>query len=253
MMLAAGLTGKNIFVNSLRDPLMAYSRKLEWSNGSGSDLFALLNVYKVWLVKHNQREFGDGAEQKLEEKRFCERHFVEIRALQDCYLLVQELKKRLDNLGIKEMTGRELWSESERSLILKVVVAGGFYPNFFLRSKTGNMFERTAYHCLSGRDPCNTVYFSGFHQKYIRQLYVRPIKDLLIGTVVDKYKAETVKIAFNENSERVFVSFSSDKLNLEGRDWDTHCATIPGKILTEVYKAVKMKKLQMPANIKVMG
>lgn len=106
--------------------MSAYSRKLEWSNGSGSDLFAILNVYRIWSLKHNQRKFGAGPEQKKREKEFGIRHSVDIRSLHDCYLLVEELRSRLYRLNIEEPTGvdRVIWRDYERSIILKVVIAG---------------------------------------------------------------------------------------------------------------------------------
>ncbi len=47
--LAAGLTTKSIFVQGMKNPVTYYSKKLVWSDGSGSDLFAILKAYKVIL------------------------------------------------------------------------------------------------------------------------------------------------------------------------------------------------------------
>lgn len=115
-------------MHNLKDGLAAYSRKLEWSNGSGSDLFAILNVYKVWSLKHNQREFGLSDEQKRREVTFSKRHSVDTRSLRDCHLLVNELTRRLANFDIKEQVGvnRAVWKENEKSIILKVVIAGDY-------------------------------------------------------------------------------------------------------------------------------
>lgn len=117
---------KSIFANSLHEDMSAYSRKLEWSNGSGSDLFAILNVYRVWSLKHNQREFGSSPEQKQREKEFGTRHSVDVRSLRECHLLVEEIRERLQRLGIEERVGvdRVIWKDYERSVILKVVIAG---------------------------------------------------------------------------------------------------------------------------------
>lgn len=108
--------------------MSAYSRKLEWSNGSGSDLFAILNVYRIWSLKYNQREFGNSPEQKRREREFGSRHSVDIRSLRECHLLVAELRDRLLRLNIDEQTGidRVIWKDYERSVILKVVIAGTF-------------------------------------------------------------------------------------------------------------------------------
>lgn len=247
---------KSIFVNSFKEPLTAYSRKLEWSNSTGSDLFAVLNVYNVWCSKHNQRIFGDTEEQKLQETMFGHKHFIDIRSLRECNVLVNELNARLNRMGVRKMTGlnREVWNENEKTMILKIVISGAFYPNFFVRSASGGeKYGREPYHCLNGRDPCTTVYFSGFNQRYIRQLYVSSIKELLIGKVIQKSNAANVKVAFGENSERVFITFEPPAAsNTVEKDWITHRSSIPGKILTEVYKAIKMRKTQKQVTIKVL-
>lgn len=46
---AAGLTTKSIFVQGIKNVVTYYSKKLVWSDGSGSDLFAILKAYRVIL------------------------------------------------------------------------------------------------------------------------------------------------------------------------------------------------------------
>lgn len=122
----AGLSIQNVFVNSFKQNMFPYSCKLEWSNGSGSDLIALLNVYKVWSQKYNQREFSSDADRKIAEQQFGRRHAVDIRSMTEFNLLVAELTRRLNNLNIKEQVASErvIWKQHERSLVLKVIIAG---------------------------------------------------------------------------------------------------------------------------------
>lgn len=230
---------------------------MEWSNGSGSDLFAILNAYRTWTLKYNQKVFGKSKEQQKIERDFCRKHFLDVRSLHECHQLVQELKQRLEHLGIYELAGIERlrWTEQEKSIILKMVIAGAFYPNFFATSPITNpMFERDIFHVMNGRDPNNTVYFSNFRQENIRELYVDSIRNLFCDIVVKKEDINNVKVSFDSNSEKVFVTFDHcQSINNETRtDWDTQSCSIPGKTLTEVYKAVKMRKMNMPTYITVM-
>ena len=80
----------------------------------------------MWSLKFNQREFGLGDEQKEREIDFGRRHSVDTRSLRDCHLLVNELKSRLNNFDIREEVGinRAIWKETEKSIILKVIIAG---------------------------------------------------------------------------------------------------------------------------------
>lgn len=254
---AAGLTSKSIFKITFDRDLSEYSRRLEWSNGSGSDLFAILNAYKIWMLKHNQKVFGKSKEQQKAERDFCSRHYLDVRSLNECHQLVQELTKRLDKLNIRQSYGadRVRYTEQEKSIILKLVIAGAFYPNIFATSPVNNpMIERDAFHVMNGRDPNNTVFFTGFRQENIRQLYVTFIRDLFKNTVVDPKDINCVKVSFDANSEKVFVTFdtSQDICGDNRSDWDTKHCSIPGKTLTEVYKAVKMRKMNMPTRIPLM-
>lgn len=256
LLLAAGLNVKSVFSQSLHDGLGAYSRKLEWSNGTGSDLFAIYNAYKVWAFKHNQKEFGNTkAEQRQAEKLFGQKHYIEIRSLYDCHLLVQELKQRLSKLGIEEPTGvnRVHWSEQQKTIILKVVIGGAFYPNLFLRSSPDSQkYEADAFNMLNGRDPYTTVYYQGFNEQYIREMYSTSIKQLISRGIVDKADMRNVKVSFGEQSERVFVTFEEHSNGQKGEHWMTKRSKLPGKIAIEVYKAIKMRKLHVPQKIRVM-
>lgn len=234
-----------------------YSRKLEWSNGTGSDLFAMRNAYKVWETKHNRREFGSKPEQVKAEQDFCHQNGLEIRCLHECHVLIKELKGRLSRLNLVEFTGTEAirYNDQERAVILKVVLAGAFYPNYFVSNPNNNpIFEHDTFHALNSRDPRTTVFFSGFKTEHIRELYVKHIKDFFKGTVVDEYNAdECVKVSFDKGSEKVFVTFdmNQDFGDESANSWEKHIS-IPGGIAPEVYKAVKMRKLRYPAEIHIL-
>lgn len=47
IIMAAGLTVKSIFSHPYTQPLKAYSNKISWSDGSGSDLIAVHKAYTV--------------------------------------------------------------------------------------------------------------------------------------------------------------------------------------------------------------
>lgn len=142
-----------------------------------------------------------------------------------------------------------------QTYFLNCFFLGAFYPNYFTRTScdSGNL-EQNAYRELNGRDPRTTVYFSGFEEKYIRNLYASSIKELLLGHVIHQNAMSDVKVHFDKGTIKVFITFA-DKQNNDGQhqDWVTHRASIPGRIVTEVYKAVKMRKLKFPTVFKVIG
>lgn len=168
---------------------------------------------------------------------------------------MQELKLRLSKLGIEEPTGvnRVMWSEHQKTIILKVVIGGAFYPNLFLRSTPDSQkYEGDVFNVLNGRDPYTTVFYQGFNEQYIREMYTSSIKQLICNGIVDKADMRNVKVSFGEQSERVFVTFEQHNNGEKGVHWMTKRSKIPGKIAIEVYKAIKMRKLGMPRKIRVM-
>lgn len=254
---AAGLTSKSIFKMAFERNLNEYTRRLEWSNGSGSDLFSILNAYRIWTLKYNQKIFGRSKEQQKAEQDFCRKHYLDIRSINECHQLVRELTLRLDKLGIYETCGpnRVHWTDQEKSIILKVVIAGAFYPNFFSTPPIANpMVERDIFHVLNGRDPNNTVFFTGFQPKHIRELYVDSIRELFRGLVVDDDNVDSIKVSFDPNSEKVFVTFDGLQRIIDDAtpDWESKRCSLPGRTLTEVYKAVKMRKMNIHCQVYVM-
>lgn len=125
---------------------------------------------------------------------------------------------------------------------------------FMVSSGESAKFEQCIYHTTNGRDPRKTVYFTNFDPKYVRELYCGNIKELFLNGVVERADLHNVKVSFDETSSKVFVTFEQkyrgdDMID----DWDSHQITFPGRVATEVYKAVKMRYLRLHTGIKIMS
>lgn len=60
------------------------------------------------------------------------------------------------------------------------MIAGAFYPNYFVRSSLGGRVdEKDAVRALNGKDPCSTVYLSGFPSAQPGQLYSKAFAKIL--------------------------------------------------------------------------
>ncbi|XP_055923260.1 probable ATP-dependent RNA helicase spindle-E [Eupeodes corollae] len=249
IIIAAGLSVKSIFTFSdkKRGELAAYSQKLAWADASGSDLFAILKAYRVWCTMREQHNMNE----ESGEYTWADRYFINIRSMKEMHLLVMELKERLEGLGIKETTAyqRIHWLDREKTIILKIVIAGAFYPYYFLRSNLNNSeAERSTYHTIFGHDPCSTVYFNNFNTKHIGQLYSKSIKDLFKQA---RIHPKNIDVRFQPGSEKVLVTFKSDPEDEYGGE-SSNRVQVPGSVRLEVYKAIKMRHLKLPTVIKVM-
>lgn len=107
------------------------------------------------------------------------------------------------------------------------------------------------YATLGGMDPCNTVYFSGNDKRYITELYEDAIKDKFVDKAVCRSK-EHIKVTFDSNSTKIFVTFNNDQYMIDDPKRDHWNHIVPGRVLPEVYKAVKYRQTEDKFNLKVM-
>lgn len=122
---------------------------------------------------------------------------------------------------------------------------GAFYPNYFFRAPHIERDDRTTFKALCGRDPNTTVYFGGFDQKYIGPLYTAAIKDFFADCVLSK---KSIHVSFESNNEKIFVTFNTNK----DKEHDEYFETVPGRVATEVYKAIKMRRTNQQFHLRVM-
>lgn len=236
---------KSIFTTPYTETFHAWVQKLTWADGSESDLFAILKAYKVWKTQKEQ-----GALRKSdEEAAWARRYYLNARSLREMSYLIDEIKKRLSFMNFHEFDGTEktLLLEREKSIILKICIAGAFYPNYFVRSSYGSgTLQRDYFHTLCGNNPCNTVFFNKFDQKYIGELYTQKIKSLF---EVARIPPQNIHVKFQEGNEKIFVTFKDDPSE---QDRTSNKTVVPGKVKLEVYKAVKMRQTKCPTVIQVM-
>ncbi|XP_054743401.1 probable ATP-dependent RNA helicase spindle-E [Anastrepha obliqua] len=250
IIIAAGLSVRSIFKSSVdrrgQGEADAYIQKLVWADGSGSDLFAILSAYRVWSSMREQQNIHEEGPEYNWAKRF----FINLRSMKEMHLLVTELRSRLKSYGIREQQAyqRVCWIDREMTIILKIIIAGAFYPNYFTRSNLNDTErERGIYHTLCGNDPCNTVYFTGFNTRHIGQLYAGSIKDLFRAV---RIHPKNIEVRFQPGAERVFVTFKNDRD--DDSEGGAYRLVVPGRVCPEVYKAVRMRMLGMRTTMRVM-
>ncbi|XP_067635728.1 probable ATP-dependent RNA helicase spindle-E [Eurosta solidaginis] len=251
IIMAAGLSVRSIFKSSVdrsagKSEADAYIEKLTWADGSGSDLFAIFKAYSTWVSFREQHNIND----EEVENNWAERYYVNLRSMKEMHLLVTELRERLQNYGIREHNAyqRVCWMDHEKAIVWKIIIAGAFYPNYFTRSNLNDTErERGIYHTLCGNDPCSTVYFTGFNARHIGQLYTGSIKELFRAVHIHP---RNIEVRFQTGTERVFVTFKKEEDDED--DGGRLKLYVPGRVLPEIYKAVRLRMLNMRTTIRVM-
>ncbi|KAG5889433.1 hypothetical protein JTB14_032766 [Gonioctena quinquepunctata] len=250
IIMAAGCSIQNIFSIPFQQRFNAYMKLLLWADGSFSDLIALLNLYQVWQAYKRDNLFDN----HHSELRWCNINLVSLRGLREWHLLVDEIKQRLDHMKISPIRGQIHLGPDERPLVLKIITAGAFYPNFFARAPDSvQSDEREAVKMVGGRNPFRSVYLTGMDHLQPGPLYTRAIKDMLKN---ERERERDMSVGF-DGSSKVYIEFT----NLETRQEQVTVSvngrlmltdTIPGRIPKQVYEAIRKRQLRYPLSLKVL-
>lgn len=246
IIMGSAMSVKSIFSSPFQERLKAYNTKLTWADGSTSDCLAALNVYQVW---HNLRQQQHFKTTRGGERGWAKEAYVQLRALNEMDDLVREMRRRLAREGIEDTMGnmKSSWNRAEKPFILKLLIAGAFYPHYFVQPKNTDDYERDAVKILAGCDPCNTIYLKteGISNQPL-ELYTKSLKHSLYDV------SDETRVTFDKNSSKIFVSFISCHRQRDQRQQDAIMPGIPGKVVLPVYKAVKMRQLKLPISINVL-
>ncbi|ALC40893.1 spn-E [Drosophila busckii] len=232
IIIAAGMSVRSIFLFSKRGEINnAFWMQQTFCDGSESDLVAIWRVYKAYLNMCQDRMFKEA------EGQWARRFGLNLSSVKEMHLMVQVLRKRcaLMNLHVMPFEACQNWNDQDKAIILNVIIAGAFYPNYFVRTNKSSVEqERSVYQTICGHDPCRTVFFSNFVPRAMGELYTRRIKELFAQLKIPR---DNMDVTFQSGSEKVFVTFKESADNGES----SMAAQAPGRVMSEVYKAVRMR------------
>lgn len=238
LIIAATLSVQSIFQNRFSNKMNDYLMKLKWANGSSCDATAMLNAYKYWLLSCQDRQLGD----YKEEIKWCNNNGLERKNLNEVRLLINEINKRLTDFQLEKSTHQ--WQKYEKPLIIKICLAAAFYPNYFILGRSNLDKEKDIQREIINRNPRQTIYFRNMKTDQIGELYVDQIKKKLEDLGITK-NAENAKVSFD--GRKVFVEFFDTDNMIDNEDYEENYSnkiTMPSKILPEIYKSVKLRKLE---------
>ncbi|KAJ7352991.1 hypothetical protein OS493_032930 [Desmophyllum pertusum] len=222
LVISAALSLQSFFANPFRREFDAYSKRMAWSDYSHSDCIAALNAFKEWSMMKRRKGFPRG------EINWCKDNMIQPGRIREVEELVNELTDRLKQLNLR--TIRPLHQKASNSqeslLILKLVICGAFYPNFFASS---DIDEAEAMKVMSGHDPFSTVMVRNMphHGALYRSQIARMFRQCGKG-----------KALFFEES-RAYIEFERP------RDFDRGSQST--SVVPAVYKAIKMRHLRLPS------
>ncbi|XP_069494292.1 ATP-dependent RNA helicase TDRD9 [Ambystoma mexicanum] len=224
LIIAAGLSLKSFFAMPYRQHLDGYRNKMNFSGNSRSDCIALVEAFKAWRTC---RESGELRRAK-DELEWGRANYLQMKRVREVADLFEELKKRIMKFNMFVDTPRPAMDPEyshKRRFILQIVMAGAFYPNYFMY---GTSDEELALRELGANDPKTTIVLKnvppyGFlYQKQIQSLF--------------RQCGQVKSITFD--GSKAFVEFSRNP-------------TERFKTLPAVYMSLKMAQLRVPLKLSI--
>nr|CAB3266885.1 putative ATP-dependent RNA helicase TDRD9 [Phallusia mammillata] len=224
LVIAASLSKQSFFATPYNKLLEAYRHQLMWSNGSFSDCIALLTAYREWETLTTSQQFR----RKRDEKLWARKNFVQLRRLHEVHFLVEELRDRLKHFNIRSNDACYWDSEDSQQtqLILKVVMAGAFYPNYFVQSLPD---EAQSIKEMSMLNPSTTVVVSGLPSGS---------GPLFKESLTEMTKDCGQQKALYYDGCKAFIEFIPDTV------------INTGNVISSVYMACKIRQIRRPLQLK---
>jgi len=242
IIIAAGLNGKSVFTAPFERKIQAYKNKLWWADRTFSDCFAILLAFKTWAQKHRRGDFKVGSqnEQRRREQHFCDEAFLQKRVLHEMKLQIDEIQRNLEHMNIKPQQMQDEGGESQedRFLILRFIMFGAFYPNYFKRPENSEIEELAN----KIKNPKTCVYMTGFPTDQLQYgaLYENQFKRIFAEAA---YQNETdiasIEVEGNREGNKVIVEFARP---VNEGDMILSKKGLAGEIIPPVYVATKMRR-----------
>ncbi|KAI0215243.1 ATP-dependent RNA helicase TDRD9 [Lamellibrachia satsuma] len=234
IIIGASLSLKSFFARPFKKHLEAYRHKFGWARDSFSDCLAYLNAYNTWLTHKETEMFLTG---QWSESQWAMHNYIQLRRIKEVAILIEDLKKRLAKFNIRVPTGpavrRSTYAHTpEGQLVLKMVLCGAFYPNYFVK---GESDEEEAMRFMSGRNPFTTVMVKGLPSNQ-GALYRGNLENMF--TRCDGVRKP--KIHFEES--RAFIEFVRD----------SSAKNDVSRILPAVYLAIRTRQLRVPLELQLL-
>lgn len=230
IVISACLSLRSFFAQPFKANIESYKHKFAWANESFSDCIAYYNAFMAW----KNRNFLTGDHVPRAEHEWGQKNYIQIRRIHEVDDLVRDLIKRMRSFNICNPypNRRNLdMSSPEHQLIVKLVLCGAFYPNYFLQRKTD---EQMTLREMCGHNPMTTVMIKGI-PVFQGALYRKEIENLFI-----QCNGRRPKVHFEDS--RAFVEFTREFTGEPGEQKQQG-------ISSAVYVAVKIRLIRLPLQL----
>nr|XP_057945957.1 ATP-dependent RNA helicase TDRD9 isoform X2 [Doryrhamphus excisus] len=152
LIIAACNSLKSFFAIPSMQQLAGLRSKMAFAQSTQSDSIAFVNTFKAWLSFKKQGQLRN----KKDELDWGKENFIQIKRIREVADLYEDLKKRVQqfNMCLPDSQPSDYTSMHAQKFILQVVIAGAYYPHYFVQ---GEISEDMASRELSGLNHRTTV------------------------------------------------------------------------------------------------
>nr|XP_046268053.1 ATP-dependent RNA helicase TDRD9 isoform X2 [Scatophagus argus] len=153
LIIAASHCLKSFFAVPSMQQFAGHRSKLAFARGTASDSIAFVNAFKAW---YSAKKKGQLRHPK-DELDWGKENFIQIKRIREVAELYEDLKKRVSQFNMHVSENTDPWdytSTHRQKFILQVVIAGAYYPNYFVQ---GDIDEDLAAREMNGLNPRTTV------------------------------------------------------------------------------------------------
>ncbi|XP_011352602.1 probable ATP-dependent RNA helicase spindle-E isoform X2 [Ooceraea biroi] len=209
IIIAASMSVREIFNIGFYESESIYQQKLYWAANSDSDSIACLNAFKVWRNEKASRRINS----HQQEKEWSRRKNLRVKSLREIDVLIREITYKLNHFGIRENidANKHTWESLQvtRTFVLKVVIAGAFYPNYFVKfPHNPEQRKKDVEKVLCLRNPMNTIILRGWPVNQPGSLYARKFQEIFGRHLNIKNYKEHLTVSFDQSS-RVYIEYEN--------------------------------------------
>ncbi|XP_029981814.1 ATP-dependent RNA helicase TDRD9 [Sphaeramia orbicularis] len=153
LIIAASHSLKTFFAIPSMQKLAGHRSKLAFARGTPSDSIALVNAFKAWYTSKKKGQLR----RPKDELDWGRENFIQMKRIREVAELYEDLKKRVAQFNMlvpDDTQPSDYTSVHRQKFILQVVIAGAYYPNYFVQ---GDIDEDLASRELSGFNHRTTV------------------------------------------------------------------------------------------------
>ncbi|KAM9777467.1 ATP-dependent RNA helicase TDRD9 [Neosynchiropus ocellatus] len=194
LIIAAAHSQNNFFARPPMLQVTGHRSKLSFASSTPSDSIAFLNAFKAWDSAKKKGQLR-GVKEELD---WGNENLIQVKRIREVAEQYEELKRRVrvfNMLAADSPESLHYTGIHKRNFILQMVIAGAFYPNYFIQ---GEIDDALACRELSGFNPRTTVMLRSLPPYGF--LYYRQLQILLRSC------GQIKTMAFE--STRVYVEFS---------------------------------------------